>query len=32
MGSVSATLHRIRINLMACVKERIPSIEADLDS
>ena len=32
MGSVSATLHRIRINLIACVKEKIPSIEADLDS
>ena len=32
MGSVSATLHRIRINLIACVKEKIPAIEADLDS
>ena len=32
MGSVSATLHRIRINLIACVKQKIPSIEAELDS
>ena len=32
MGSVSATLHRIRINLIACVKEKIPSIEAEMDS
>ena len=32
MGSVSATLHRIRINLIACVKEKIPSMEAEMDS
>ena len=31
-GSVSATLHRIRQNLAACVKQRMPSIEAELDS
>ena len=32
MGSVSATLHRIRINLIACVKNKIPTIEAELDA
>ena len=32
MGSVSATLHRIRINLTACVKDKIPAIEAEMDS
>lgn len=32
LGSVSATLHRIRQNLAACVKQKMPSIEAELDS
>jgi len=32
MGSVSATLHRIRINLITCVKDKIPAVEAELDS
>ena len=31
MGSVSATLYRIRINLINCVKKRMPSLEAELD-
>lgn len=32
MGSVSATLHRIRIKLIACVKMKLPSVEAQLDA
>ena len=31
MGSVSATLHRIRINLISCVKNKMPSLEAELE-
>lgn len=32
MGSVSATLHRIRIKLIDCVKMKLPSVEAKLDA
>jgi RNA polymerase sigma-70 factor (ECF subfamily) len=32
MGSVSATLHRIRLNLISCVKDKIPRIEAEMDA
>jgi DNA-directed RNA polymerase specialized sigma24 family protein len=32
MGSVSATLHRIRLNLISCVKDKIPTIEAEMDA
>jgi DNA-directed RNA polymerase specialized sigma24 family protein len=31
MGSVSATLHRIRINLINCVRKKIPKLEAESD-
>lgn len=31
LGSVSATLHRIRINLMECVHRKIPLVEAEND-
>lgn len=32
MGSVSATLHRIRIKLVSCVKMKLPSVEAKQDA
>jgi hypothetical protein len=32
LGSVSATLHRIRQNLATCVKQKMPIIEAEMDS
>ena len=31
LGSVSATLHRIRINLMECVHRKMPLVEAEND-
>ena len=31
LGSVSATLHRIRINLMECVRRKMPLVEAEND-
>ena len=31
LGSVSATLHRIRINLMECVHRKMPLVEAEID-
>ena len=32
LGSVSATLHRIRINLMECVRRKMPLVEAENDA
>ena len=32
LGSISATLHRIRKNLMACVQQKLPIIESEMDS
>lgn len=32
LGSVSATLHRIRQNLAQCVRQKIPAVEAEMDS
>ena len=31
LGSVSATLHRIRINLMECARRKMPLVEAEND-
>ena len=31
LGSISATLHRIRQNLVQCVKQKMPGIEAEMD-
>ena len=31
LGSISATLHRIRQNLIQCVKQKMPGIEAEMD-
>ena len=32
LGSISATLHRIRQNLATCVKQKMPIIEAEMNS
>ena len=31
LGSISATLHRIRHNLLNCVRQKMPSVESELD-